>query len=168
MHTACLFWMRFCKIHHAPSPRRLLFLHLGSPLDQLHPHPASENCERKHARSKCAVSVFWAHHLTKKGVDILRLFFSISFVFALFCGSCRCRSLPVSSKSGEGNSTSTDVFPSCSTLSFRVVFVIYCDIVIYSAMLLGRLALIDSWHLFFRSTRKQKLKQPQAPPRIRK
>ena len=96
----------------------------------------------------------------KNGVEILRLFFSISFVFALLCGSCGCRGLPVSSKSGEGNSTSTDVFPSCSTLSFRVVFVIYCDIVIYSAMLLGRLALIYSLHLFFRSTRKQKLQQP--------
>ena len=154
--------MRFCKIHRAPSSRRLLFSHLDSPLEQLHPHPASENCERN-ARNKYVLSVIWAHHPTKNGVDILRLFFSVSFVFALFCGSCRCRSLPVSSKSGEGNSTSTDVFPSCSTLSFRVVFVIYCDRVIYSAMLLGRLALIDSLHFILQKhqqPRNQKLKQP--------
>ena len=152
--------MRFCKIHRAPSSRRLLFSHLDSPLEQLHPHPASENCERN-ARNKYVLSVFWAHHPTKTLWKIAPVFQHQLCLCPLLWELSLPQPLP--SKSGEGNSTSTDVFPSCSTLSFRVVFVIYCDIVIYSAMLLGRLALIDSLHFILQKHQQpsnQKLKQP--------
>ena len=130
------------KIHHAPSPCRLLFWHLDSPLGQLHPHPASENGERN-ARNKYVLSVFWAHHPTKNGVEKLRLFFSVSFVFALFCGSCRCRSLFLqnlvrgtvqawmSFRLVLPSATLCASMPSQVLPFFRMVFRMYCDILLY-------------------------------------
>ena len=102
MRVECAFWVP-SQVQKAPSPRRLLFLHLDSLLDQLHRHPASENGEC--FKEYVFLCLCFGHVTPKKknGVEILRLLFSISFVFALFCRSCGCRSLPVSSKSGNGN-----------------------------------------------------------------
>ena len=152
--------MRFCKIHRAPSSRRLLFSHLDSPLEQLHPHPASENCERN-ARNKYVLSVFWAHHPTKNALTNCA------------CFSASALSLPSSVGAVVAAGSSFKIWwgeqykHGCLSVLFYLVLSSgmcdHCDIVIYSAMLLGRLALIDSLHFILQKHQQpsnQKLKQP--------
>ena len=88
----------------------------------------------------------------QNSVEIFRLFFSISFVFALFCGSCGCRGLPILQNLGEARMSL-----SCATFryslhfnaqsGFNVLLSGICDLLRYIVILLER-------------HRNQKLKQP--------
>ena len=146
MHTTCLFWMRFCKIHRAPSSRRLLFWHLDSPLGQLHPHPASENGE-KQARNEYALSMFWAHHPQKAiktalkycacfSASALSLPSSVGAVVAaafqifqnLVRGTVQAR---MSFRLVLPSATLCTSMPSQVLPFFRMVFRMYCDILLY-------------------------------------
>ena len=89
----------------------------------------------------------------QNSVEIFRLFFSNS-LFALFCGSCGCRSLPISSKSGEGNKhgclclvlLSATLCTSMPSQVFNILSNGICDLLRYVAILVE-------------SNRNQKLKQ---------